>query len=190
VPLGAVGVLRRGRGSYGRRSMQRVAIIGPGGAGKSTLARALGEKLQLPVIHLDALFWQPGWVEPDRDEWATLNRELVQGERWILDGNYGGTMEIRLAAADTIVFLDPPPLLAMWRAIRRRRRREPRPDLPNHLDERAGLRDELAFLAYIARYRRTRAPGVEERIARHGAGKDVHVLRSRGDVRRFLAAAH
>jgi adenylate kinase family enzyme len=156
--------------------VQRIAIIGPGGSGKSRLARELGERLDLPVVDLDDLFWQPGWVEPDRDEWEALNRELVQGERWILDGNYGGTMEIRLAAADTIVFLDPPPLLCIWRVLRRR-----------GPDEPAGLRRWLGFLAYIWRYRRTRRPGVEARIARHAAGKQVHVLRSRRDVREFLA---
>ena len=156
--------------------MQRLAIIGPGGAGKSRLARELGQRLDLPVIHLDDLFWQPGWVEPDRDEWEALNRELVQGERWILDGNYGGTMEIRLAAADTIVFLDPPPMLCIWRVVRRRRHDEP-----------ASGRRFLEFVAYIWRYRRTRRPAVEERIARLGAGKQVHVLRGRRDVRQFLA---
>ncbi|MDQ5821726.1 MAG: hypothetical protein M3540_09810 [Actinomycetota bacterium] len=135
---------------------------------------------------LDVLFWRAGWVEPDRAEWEALNRELVQAERWILDGNYGSTMEIRLAAADTVVFLDPPPLLCIWRVVRRRRA-GPRPDLPPYLDERVGARDFLAFLAYTWRYRRTRRPGVEERIARHRGGKKVHVLRSRRDVDRFLA---
>jgi adenylate kinase family enzyme len=166
--------------------VERIAIIGPGGAGKSMLARELGRRLDLPVIHLDVLFWQPGWVEPDRDEWEALNRQLVEGERWIIDGNYGGTMEIRLAAADAIVFLDPPPLLAVWRVIWRRRA-GPRPDLAPYLDERVGARDFLEFVAYIWRYRRTRRPAVEERIARAGADKEVHVLRTRRDVRHFLA---
>jgi adenylate kinase family enzyme len=166
--------------------VRRVAIIGSGGAGKSMLARELGRRLDLPVIHLDVLFWQPGWVEPDSDEWEALNRQLVEGERWIMDGNYGGTMEIRLAAADTIVFLDPPPLLAIWRVIRRRRA-GPRPDLAPFLDERVGARDFLEFVAYIWRYRRTRRPAVEQRLARHSAAKQVHVLRTRRDVRQFLA---
>ena len=132
--------------------MQRVAIIGPGGAGKSWLARELGRRLGLPVIHLDDLFWKPGWVESDPDEWEALNRQLVQGERWILDGNYGGTMEIRLEAADTIVFLDPPTLLCIWRVLRRRARDEP-----------ASARRQLAFVAYIWRYRRTRRPARSRR---------------------------
>jgi adenylate kinase family enzyme len=166
--------------------VRRVAIIGPGGSGKSMLARELGRRLDLPVTHLDVLFWQPGWVEPDRDEWEALNRQLVQGERWILDGNYGGTMEIRLAAADTIVLLDPPPLLCIWRVVQRRRA-GPRPDLAPYLDERVGARDFLAFVTYIWRYRRTRLPTVELRIARHGAGTQVHVLRTRRDVHQFLA---
>jgi len=153
-----------------------VAIIGPGGAGKSWLARELGRRLDLPVIHLDDLFWKPGWVESNRDEWGALNRELVQGERWILDGNYGGTMEIRLEAADTIVFLDPPTLLCIWRVLRRRARDEP-----------ASAHRQLEFVAYIWRYRRTRGPTVEERIRRHGAGKQVHVLHTRRDVQQFLA---
>jgi adenylate kinase family enzyme len=155
--------------------MQRVAIIGPGGAGKSRLARELGRRLDLPVVHLDDLFWKPGWVEPDRDEWEALNRRLVQGERWILDGNYGGTMEIRLGAADTIVVLDPPPILCIWRVLRRRRR------------DPASTRRQLEFVAYIWRYRRTRRATVDERIRRLGAGKHVHVLRTRRDVSRFLA---
>jgi adenylate kinase family enzyme len=156
--------------------MRRVAIIGPGGAGKSRLARELGKRLDLPVIHLDALFWRSGWVEADRAEWEALNRRLVQGESWILDGNYGGTMEIRLAAADTIVLLDPPPLLCIWRVLRRRQRDEP-----------ASARRLLRFVAYIWRYRRTRRPAVVERIVRHGAGKQVHVLHNRRDVQQFLA---
>ena len=156
--------------------MQRIAIIGPGGSGKSRLANELGRRLDLPVTHLDDLFWKPGWVEADRDEWEALNRELVQGERWILDGNYGGTMEIRLEAADTIVFLDLPPLLCIWRVLRRRGRDEP-----------ASARRFLEFVAYIWRYRRTRRPAVEDRIRRHGAGKQVHVLNTRRDVQQFLA---
>src|SRR5687767_8178275 len=86
----------------------RVMIVGNGGAGKSTLARALGERTGLPVVHLDALYWQPGWVEPPREEWRATQRQQLAGSDWIADGNYGGTMEERLRLADAVVLLDHP----------------------------------------------------------------------------------
>ena len=72
------------------------------------MAVRLGEILRLPVIHLDRLHWRPGWVEPPKQEWRRKVEEIVTAERWIIDGNFGGTMDIRLAASDTIVFLDFP----------------------------------------------------------------------------------
>jgi len=66
--------------------MRRIALVGPGGAGKSTLARRLGARLGLPVVHLDAEHWHPGWVETPAEEWAEKVRALASGERWIIDG--------------------------------------------------------------------------------------------------------
>src|SRR5829696_8792386 len=99
--------------------MRRVSIIGSGGAGKSTLARQLGDITGLPVIHLDREFWRPGWKETPKPEWKNRVEKLVKGDEWIIDGNFGGTMEIRLAAADTVVFLDFPRVLCTFRAIKR-----------------------------------------------------------------------
>ena len=67
--------------------MKRIMIIGCGGSGKSTLARQLGDKTGLPVVHLDQLFWRPGWVHISREEFNAAHREAVMGERWIIDGN-------------------------------------------------------------------------------------------------------
>ncbi len=100
-------------------AMRRVAIIGSGGAGKSTLARLLGERSGLPVVHLDRHFWSAGWIEPAPDEWVRTVQRLADEDTWISDGNYGRTMEIRLARADVIVFLDFP----RWRCIPRVLRR-------------------------------------------------------------------
>ena len=87
--------------------MERVIIIGCGGAGKSTLARKLGEKTGLPVIHLDQIFWSPGnWKHMEKDEFdGALEREMEK-ERWIMDGNYNRTLLPRLSRCDTVIYLD------------------------------------------------------------------------------------
>ena len=86
--------------------MERVMIIGCGGAGKSTLARQLGEKTGLPVVHLDKLFWRPGWVSISQTEYDVLHRQELAKERWIIDGNFDRTIPERLARCDTVIYLD------------------------------------------------------------------------------------
>ena len=86
--------------------MERIMIIGCGGAGKSTLARQLGEKLNLPVIHLDKLFWRPGWESVSREEFDQLHREALAGEKWIMDGNFDRTIGERIRRCDTVIYLD------------------------------------------------------------------------------------
>jgi adenylate kinase family enzyme len=99
--------------------MKRVVVIGSGGAGKSTFSRRLHAATGLPLIHLDRLFWRPGWTEMPNEEWRATNEMLVKAEAWIIDGNYGGTMDVRLAAADTIIFLDLPRLVCLYRVLKR-----------------------------------------------------------------------
>jgi adenylate kinase family enzyme len=88
--------------------MRRIMVIGSGGAGKSIFSRRLGDVLGIEVIHLDRLHWKPGWAETPKGEWAELVGQLVRGDEWIIDGNYGGTLEVRLGACDTVIFLDLP----------------------------------------------------------------------------------
>ena len=96
-------------------SMERVMIIGCGGAGKSTLARKLGEKTGLPVVHLDQIWWSPGdWVHMARAEFDRLLLEEMEKDRWILDGNYNRTLELRLERADTVIYLDFTRWQCLW----------------------------------------------------------------------------
>lgn len=87
--------------------MERIIIIGCGGAGKSTLARQLGEKLGLPVVHLDQIWWAPGnWQHREREEFDRLLMVEAEKPQWILDGNYNRTMKMRLSKCDTVIYLD------------------------------------------------------------------------------------
>ncbi len=86
--------------------MERVVIIGCGGAGKSTLAQRLSEKTGLPVVHLDKLFWRPGWEHISKEEFSRLHRQETAKERWIMAGNFGHTLPERIARCDTILYLD------------------------------------------------------------------------------------
>ena len=101
--------------------MERILILGRGASGKSTLALRLGEITGLPVIELDRIFWQAGLTPTPRDQWVVIQQKLVTGDRWIIDGDLGpyDVIEVRLRAADTIIFLDFPLLLCAWRAMRR-----------------------------------------------------------------------
>ena len=77
--------------------MRRVVILGNAGSGKSTLARRLGERLGLPVVHLDVLFWEPGWVKPDNEVFRDRVRAAIVGDAWITEGNYiSRTFDLRL----------------------------------------------------------------------------------------------
>jgi adenylate kinase family enzyme len=167
--------------------VQRIVIIGCSGSGKSTLARAVGERLGLTVTHLDVLWWQPGWrPHPDPAAFQARARAIASGERWIIDGGFtGGTIEHRLSCADTVLLMDFPRLLCLWRAITRvvQYAGRTRPDLAPGCPEKF----DAAFYHYIWTYRRRRLPRIERAIAEHFRGRLVR-LRSSREVAAFLAA--
>jgi adenylate kinase family enzyme len=162
----------------------RVLVIGSGGSGKSTLAAQLGERLGLPVIHLDREYWRTGWNATPSAEWGARVDELVRGDRWIMDGNYGGTLDQRLAASDTVIFLDLPRLTCVRRVVTRwlRFRGRSRPDMardcPEHLT--------WEFVRWIWTYPTRRRGDVLARLAAVEGHARVIVLRSPREVRRFV----
>lgn len=164
--------------------MKRILIIGSGGAGKTTFARTLASRTGLPLTHLDQLFWHPGWVPTPDDEWDRLIAQLIARDAWILDGNYGRTLPMRLEAADTVIFLDLPPLVCMWRIFRRQLRYfgRIRPDSAPGCPERLSWE----FVAWVWTYRRRRRPGIMRRLDAVRATKRIVVLRSDNEVRAFL----
>ncbi len=145
--------------------MLRVLIIGPCGAGKSTLAAELGKRLNLPVFHMDKLNWQPGWVEGGEDEIRRKLLDIVATDRWLIDGNYGGTLGERLERADTVVYLDFPISLCVARLLRRIwiYHGRTRPDMTEGCPERF----DLGFLIYLLRWNSGPRPRTEAKLKGH-----------------------
>jgi len=150
--------------------MKRVVILGRGASGKSTLAARLGEITGLPVIELDKVFWRRGLGATPRDQWVVVQQKFVAEEGWILDGDLGpyDAVEVRLHAADTIIFLDFSFIRCAWRATRRSHERSD-------------------FWRWLLAYRWQSRPILMEAIAKHGTSANLHVLRNPEALRRFVA---
>ena len=164
--------------------IDRILVLGSGGAGKSTFAKQLGELLKIKVDHLDQHYWKPGWVEPSNEEWVATVAKLIGRERLIIDGNYGGTLDQRIARCDTLIFLDMPRLLCLWRIIKRRLtyQNAARPDMAQGCDEKL----DLEFVSWVWTYPKHTRPRILRLINNNGDEKRMVRLRSDSEVRQFL----
>lgn len=164
--------------------MKRIMLIGSGGAGKSTLAREIGKRLHIEVIHLDTIMWKPNWEFIDKEKQVTIQQKLVQKEKWVIDGNYGGTMAIRMNRADTVIFLDYSRYLCVYRALKRmiQYRNKTRPDMVEGNDERL----DLPFLKWIWDYPKKKKPQVLEQLEELSKDKKVIILTSPKETKSFL----
>ena len=162
--------------------MRRVAIVGPGGAGKSTFARALGRRLGLPVVHLDEHYWKPGWSPTPAADWHALQADLLAGERWIADGNYGSSFDLRFDRADTVIVLAPPRLRCLAGALRRSLLRHGEAIQASGCPERVSGE----FLRWIWRYPADSRPRLDAALGRHREHLQIVELRSRRETAAFL----
>jgi adenylate kinase family enzyme len=163
--------------------MKKIIVIGSGGAGKSTFSKQLGNALNIEVIHLDALYWKPNWVKTPRDEWTEIVRNLLEHDSWIMDGNFGGTREMRLKACDTIVFLDISRRVCLYRVLKRffLYRGNTRPDMADGCNEKI----DMEFIAWIWNYPKRNRPRILEEIE-HYSEKRLVILRSTREIDLFL----
>ena len=163
--------------------MERILVIGCPGAGKSTLSRQLGEKLGLPVIHLDRLFWKPGWAESTREEFDARLLAQLEHPRWIIDGNYTRTYPQRLTKCDTVIHLDFNRFVCLWGVINRvlKNYGQVRPDMPEGCPERF----DWEFLKWVWNFNRTHRP---RNLAALKAAEGITVitLKNRRQVQEFL----
>ena len=165
--------------------MRRVVVVGSGGSGKSTFSRELGRRTGLPVIHLDREYWRPGWEETPKDEWKDRVAEMLEGESWIMDGNFGGTREMRMRAADTIIFLDLPRRVCLYRILKRTLKYfgKSRPDMT----EGCGERLDLEFIGWVWNYKHQSRMWLMAELDSIG-DKRVIILKNQRQVREFLSA--
>jgi len=163
--------------------MRKICIVGCGGSGKSALAVKLNSRLDIPVYHLDSLFWQPNWVEMNKVKWEKLQVELCSRPEWIIDGNYGRTLDIRFEASDVIIFLDLPVYLCLWRVLTRqfKYRGIARPDMGRECKERFSF----SFIWWVVGFAKTRKPRIIKKLS-DLSGKQIIILKSKEDVDKFV----
>ncbi|MBM7579528.1 DNA topology modulation protein [Jeotgalibacillus terrae] len=163
--------------------MKKILVIGSGGAGKSTFSRQLGKKLSLPVFHLDTLFWKPGWVQSDKSAFREEIEELMESDEWIMDGNFGGTLDSRLQKCDTVIFLHYSRWVCLRRALKRRvmYHGKSRPDMTEGCDEKL----DLEFLKWIYFYNDRHAPQVIEKL-RSSQIENIVMLKSPAAAEKWL----
>ncbi|MEM7680909.1 MAG: hypothetical protein AAF288_03040 [Planctomycetota bacterium] len=166
--------------------MERVCVLGPCGAGKSTLARRLGERVGLPVVHLDRVFWRAGWVMRGQDEArADLEAEVAR-DRWVIEGNWLSTPGGRFDLADTVVLLDYAPRVYRWRVLKRQvtGRFRGRPDIAE------GCRESFdpAFMKYVWRFHVDKRPELLRRMDGMRDDQRAVVVRTPAETERWLAS--
>ena len=157
----------------------RILILGCPGSGKSTFARALGERTGLPVVHLDNIWWRADGTHVSREEFDRALAELLAGEKWIMDGDYSRTYEVRIRASDTLIFLDYPEDVCMAGIIARVG--QDRPDMPW---TETALDPEL--VALVKNYRRDSRPQVLSLLQRH-PDKQSLIFTGREEAARWLS---
>ena len=158
--------------------MKRVIVIGCPGSGKSTFSRALHNQTGIPLHHLDMMFWNADKTTVEKSLFRERLSALIALDEWIIDGNYGSTMEMRLAACDTCIFLDFPLEICLDGV--KERRGKPRSDMPWIEEE-----EDSEFIDYIKSYNDTERPKVMALLDKYNE-KNVIVFKSREESDKFI----
>lgn len=168
--------------------MRRINILGSAGSGKSTLARRLGEVLHLPIIHLDQLFWEPGWKKADKAVFRQRVEQAVRGDAWICEGNYPSqTFALRMPGAELTVWLDIPRLICALRVARRSMRTTDRPDLPAGCRQ-GNVKNAVELVRDAWQFDAQQRARIEAEFAHCSAASTITRLRSGDEIADFLSS--
>ena len=158
--------------------MKKVIVIGCPGSGKSTVSRALHNKTGIPLYHLDMMDWNADKTTVEKSVFLERLSVVLEKDEWIIDGNYGSTMELRMAACDTVIFLDYP--LDVCLDGIRERRGKPRSDMPWIETE-----EDAEFIEFIKNYNEQQKPKVLELLEKY-SDRNIIILKSREQADAFL----
>lgn len=158
--------------------MKKVIVIGCPGSGKSVFSRALAKVTGLPVYHLDMMYWNADGTKVGRDVFRRILAETMAKDEWIIDGNYGSTMEWRFGEADTVFFLDYPTEICLQGIAQRRGK--PRPDMP-YIESS----EDTDFTDFVREYNENSRPGVL-RLIEANPEKDTVIFHSREESEKYL----
>lgn len=165
--------------------MQKVVVIGCPGSGKTFFSRKLSDKSKLPLIHLDTIYHDltHNYYE-DKDSWRLRMNEVVKAPRWIIEGNYKSTFDIRFKAADTIILLDYPRRVYFKRVLMRRIEysNKRRAEMPESWNEKI----ELDFIKFILRYKKIERPKVLKLLKKYESDKNVIILHNDKEAKVFI----
>jgi len=167
-----------------KKYMKKILILGSCGAGKTTFAKRLHELIGIKIIHLDQCYWKPNWMRTEKDEWENEVKKLIQKEEWIMDVNYRSTLDIRIPAADTIIWLDFSRFVCLWRTIKRKIKND-------RFDKLDGCHERINFdfikwiLWNFPRQNRKQLLKILREIKLAGE-KEAYVLKSNKEIDLFL----
>ena len=159
--------------------MKKIIVIGCPGSGKSRFSRELHNKLGIPLYHLDMIYWNADKTTVEKSVFLERLSDVLEKDEWIIDGNYGATMELRMTACDTVIFLDYP--LDVCLAGIEERRGKPRSDMPWLETE-----EDAEFIEFVKGYKEQQKPKVLELFDKYKDGKTVVIFKSREQADAFL----
>lgn len=166
--------------------MQKIIVIGNAGSGKTTFSKALSKKLNLPIVHLDKIFWCGKWHHISREKFDKILEEELGKESWIIDGNYDRTLPLRLKECDTVFYFDLPTVSCLWGATKRvfKHYGKTRDDMGGYCPEKFDKHKWELYISIIKFNKNNRKKYYEMLLQEKE--KNVIIFKSRKEAKKFL----